>query len=75
MSMPRLVTLKEAAEILRMSTHTVRARVRDGRLRPTRVCRRLLFDPEELARFIAASRLQSPEFKVPERSDVVQALH
>jgi excisionase family DNA binding protein len=52
MNAPRLVTRLEAAEWLRVSPHTVTAMVRDGRLRPTRVCRRLLFEEAEIARLV-----------------------
>jgi excisionase family DNA binding protein len=53
---PQLLTLIELAERLRVSKHTVRAWVRQGRLRPVRVCRRLLFHPEEIARFLAEAK-------------------
>ena len=53
---PRLLTLLDVAERLRVSQHTVRAWVRKGRLLPTRICRRLLFDPAEVARFVSESK-------------------
>jgi excisionase family DNA binding protein len=49
----RLLTLVEVADLLRVSPHTIRAMVRKGRLRPTRICRRLLFSPEEVSRLIS----------------------
>ena len=52
MSTERLMTLLEVADLLRVSKHTVRAWVRKGRLRPVRICRRLLFSPEAVARFV-----------------------
>jgi excisionase family DNA binding protein len=52
-SIPQLLTLLELAEKLRVSPHTVRSWVRTGKLRPVRVCRRLLFHPEEVTRFLA----------------------
>jgi excisionase family DNA binding protein len=52
-ALPRLLTLLTVAEALSVSPHTVRMWVRRGKLRPTRVCRRLLFAPEEVARFLA----------------------
>jgi excisionase family DNA binding protein len=51
--LPRLLTLAEVAERLRVSSHTVRSWVRKGRLKPVRICRRLLFSPDEVARFVA----------------------
>ena len=51
-----LLTLREVAETLRVSPHTIRAWVRRGRIRPLRLCRRLLFDPNEVSRFIEGSR-------------------
>ena len=52
-TLPRLVTLLDVARELSVSPHTVRNWVRKGLLRPTRICRRLLFSPEEIARFVA----------------------
>ena len=53
---PRLLPLAAVAEALSVSPHTVRMWVRKNRLRPVRVCRRLLFDPAEVARFISEAR-------------------
>lgn len=50
---PRLLTLADVAEALRVSPHTVRSWVRKGKLTPTRICRRLLFNPNEVQRFLA----------------------
>lgn len=52
----RLLTLVEVADLLRVSPHTVRAWVRKGKLYPMRICRRLLFHPDELARFLAEAK-------------------
>lgn len=52
-SVPQLLTLIEVAEKLRVSTHTVRSWVRKGRLRPVRLCRRLIFDPADISRLVA----------------------
>jgi excisionase family DNA binding protein len=52
-SIPQLLTLLELAERLRVSPHTVRSWVRKGKLRPVRLCRRLLFHPDEVFRFLA----------------------
>jgi excisionase family DNA binding protein len=53
---PRLLTLSEVAEALRLSPHTVRSLVRRGKLRPTRICRRLLFTREEISRLLAEAK-------------------
>jgi len=53
---PQLLTLLELAERLRVSPHTVRSWVKKGKLRPVRICRRLLFHPDELARFLAEAK-------------------
>ncbi|MGA7851297.1 MAG: helix-turn-helix domain-containing protein [Terriglobales bacterium] len=56
MNSQRLLTLLEVADMLRLSPHTIRAMVRKGRLQPVRICRRLLFSPDEVTRFVAASK-------------------
>jgi excisionase family DNA binding protein len=55
-SIPRLLALLEVARSLCVSPHTVRAWVRKGKLRPVRICRRLLFDPAEIARFVEGAK-------------------
>ena len=50
-----LMTLLEVAEFLRVSPHTVRAWVRKGRLQPVRICRRLLFAPDVVSRFVSVA--------------------
>jgi len=50
----RLMDVNELAGLWRVSPHTIRAWVKAKRLKPTRICRRLLFHPEECARFLAA---------------------
>ena len=49
---PQLLSLVTVAKALCVSPHTVRSWVKNGRLRPLRICRRLLFDPIEVARFL-----------------------
>ena len=56
MSAERLLTLMEVADMLRLSPHTIRSFVRRGKLRPTRICRRLLFAPSEVQRLLEFSR-------------------
>jgi len=56
-AIPRLLALREVAEYCRVSPHTIRSWVKKGRLKPLRICRRLLFHPDEVARFIAEARI------------------
>lgn len=55
-NVPQLLTLLAVAKALCVSPHTVRAWVRQGRLKPTRICRRLLFHPDELGRFLSEAK-------------------
>jgi predicted site-specific integrase-resolvase len=55
-SVPQLLTLLAVAKALCVSPHTVRSWVRKGRLRPLRICRRLIFSPDEIARFLAGAK-------------------
>ena len=55
-SVPQLLTLLALAKTLCVSPHTIRSWVRKGRLRPVRICRRLLFHPDEVARFLAEAK-------------------
>jgi DNA-binding transcriptional MerR regulator len=50
----RLIDLQELANLWRVSPHTIRAWVRQKGLKPTRICRRLLFAPAECERFLHA---------------------
>lgn len=52
----RLLDLNGVAQTCNVSPHTVRKWVREHKLKPVRICRRLLFHPDELARFLAANR-------------------
>ena len=52
----RLLTLIEVSDLLRVSPHTIRAWIRQGKLRPVRICRRLLFEPNEVTRFLAEAK-------------------
>jgi excisionase family DNA binding protein len=51
--LPMLSTLSDVAKALNLSPHTIRALVRKGKLRPVRICRRLLFDPKEINNLVA----------------------
>lgn len=52
-TIPQLLTLIAVSNALSVSPHTVRSWVRQGRLVPVRICRRLLFHPAEVARFLS----------------------
>jgi len=53
---PQLLTLLAVAQALCVSPHTVRSWVRKQKLKPVRICRRLLFDPAEVSRFLTEAR-------------------
>ena len=55
MTAERLLTLAEVADLLRVSPHTVRAWVRKGRLQSVPICRRLLFAPDVVSRFVSVA--------------------
>jgi excisionase family DNA binding protein len=54
--MIQLVNLEVVASAMGVSKHTVRSWVRQGRLKPVRVCRRLLFHPADVEAFVRASQ-------------------
>lgn len=56
MTVQRLLTLLEVADLFRVSPHTVRAWVRKKRLQPVKLCRRLLFHPSEIDRLLESVR-------------------
>jgi predicted site-specific integrase-resolvase len=56
-NVPQLLTLLQVAKSLCVSQHTVRSWVRQGKLRPLRICRRLIFDPAEVGRFISEAEI------------------
>jgi excisionase family DNA binding protein len=58
---PQLLTLLEVATALCVSPHTVRAWVRRGKLRPLRLCRRLLFHPDEVARLVESGSIPTQQ--------------
>ena len=53
---PRLWTLHETALSLRVSARTLRRAVSARRIRCVRIGRRLLFDPADVSRFVAARK-------------------
>jgi hypothetical protein len=61
---PQLLNLEMAAGQLAISPHTVRKWVKDGKLHPLRLYRRLRFHPDEIARLIAESTERSCRLSV-----------
>jgi len=51
-----LWNLDQAATALAISPWTIRAYIRQGRLRPVRIGRRVLFEPDECQRFLTACK-------------------
>ena len=56
--MKALKSVEESAELLGISVWTVRAYIRDGKLRPVRLGRRVLLEESELERFVAFSKAE-----------------
>jgi excisionase family DNA binding protein len=56
--MKALKSVEETAELLGLSVWTVRAYIRDGKLRPVRLGRRVLLAENELERLVAKSQEQ-----------------
>jgi len=54
--MKALKSVEETAELLGISIWTVRAYIRDGKLRPVRLGRRVLLAEKELERLVAESQ-------------------
>jgi excisionase family DNA binding protein len=50
-----LLTIKEAAEQLRVSRRTVERLIAAGQIRPTRIGRRILITERELEAYVAAA--------------------
>ena len=59
--MESLKSVEKAAEFLGISHFTVRAYLRDGQLKATRIGRRVLLRQEELERFVLERTADSPE--------------
>ena len=57
--MNRLFNINAIAETLSLSPWTVRALIRNGRLNPTRIGRRVLVGESELSRFITECQQES----------------
>jgi excisionase family DNA binding protein len=54
--MESLLSIERAAAVLGISPWTVRKYVRTGKIRPVRIGRRVLIEPEELRRTVEAGK-------------------
>ena len=52
MSTEQLLTLMDVADTVQLSPHTIRKLVRQGKLHPVQICRRLLFNRADVERLI-----------------------
>ena len=55
---PMLLDLRQVADCCHVSPHTVRKWVREGKLQPLRLCRRLLFHPDEIVQLLKRAQVQ-----------------
>jgi excisionase family DNA binding protein len=58
--MNQLLNVEDAARLLAISPWTIRAYLKEGKLFPVRIGRRVLLEESELQRFIAESRTRVP---------------
>jgi len=65
----KLLGIDAAAQVLSISKWTVRAYIREGKLRPVRLGRRVLLEEAELERFIASGRDGLPSVSPPQSGD------
>lgn len=54
----QLLTLEEAANILRCSTRTLRSRIKDGEINASLIGNKLLIEYNEIVRYIEKSKLK-----------------
>jgi excisionase family DNA binding protein len=54
--MESLKSVEQAAELWGVSAWTVRAYIRQGKINPVRIGRRVLIEPREIARIVAEGR-------------------
>ena len=62
----KLHDVKSAAEMLAVSRWTVRAYIRNGKIRPVRIGRLVRIDEEELERFVNSARADHVAILKPE---------
>ena len=68
--MTKLLSVEAAAQLLSISTWTVRAYIREGKLRPVRLGRRVLLAEGELERLITEN--QEPTEAQPETGETTE---
>jgi len=56
MQLHRLLNVHEVADVMRVSHYTVRAWIRSGRLKATKLGRLVRIEPSEVQRLIASGR-------------------
>ena len=61
--MKPLYDIPSAAELLKVSSWTIRAYIRQGKLRPIRVGRLLRFDEQELEKFVSRAKAGAEAFE------------
>lgn len=49
-------TVPQTAQLLNLSVHTIRAWIRDSKISPTRLGRRVMIEPQEVKRLIESGR-------------------
>jgi excisionase family DNA binding protein len=59
--MESLKSVEQAAETLALSPWTVRAYIRQGKIKPVRIGRRILIEPSEIRRLISEGKETVPE--------------
>jgi excisionase family DNA binding protein len=59
--MNQLLNVEEAARLLGISTWTIRSYVRDRKLNPVRIGRRVLLEISEIENFVSKSKGESPD--------------
>lgn len=64
-----LLTITQVAEILGVTTRTIYRMLSDNELRSNRVGHRTRFEPSEIRRYIAASRVDSTHIERPANGD------
>jgi excisionase family DNA binding protein len=69
--MDSLKSVEEAAATLGLSPWTVRLYLRQGKIRPVRIGRRVLIEPQEILRIIEAGR--NPSATLPTKNTATSA--
>lgn len=73
--MTQLDDVLSLSAALKVSPHTVRKWVREGKLRPTRLGRRLLFHPTDVTAFLDGARAGSPHATAGQKDPAIGSGH